>query len=154
LQPPIWTTLDGKIDLADGYYRVPLSPYASLEVAVVLPGDGDHKYLIGIPLSLPMGWTFSPPYFCVYTETITDIANAPLGHPSLPPHPLEPSLHLPTLPQETTFTTTALRPLGPASIPPLSTIDVYLDDFMAVAQPPQHHQNNAESSPFNGFHLL
>jgi hypothetical protein len=127
-----------KLDLADGYYRVPLSPLAALELAVVLPGDGAHKHLIGIPLSLPMGWTNSPPYFCAFTETITDVANASRGHTSLPIHPLEPSLHLPTLPQHTTFAGSALRPLGPSSLPPLSTIDVYLDDFMAVAQPPLH----------------
>jgi hypothetical protein len=44
-------TLLAKIDLANGYYRVPLSPLAALELTVVLPGDGDHEHLIGIPLS-------------------------------------------------------------------------------------------------------
>jgi hypothetical protein len=77
-----------RLNLADGYYRVPLSPTASLELAVVLPGDGIHEKLIGIPLSLPMGWTYSPPYFCAFTKTATDIANASLSH-ALPPHPLE-----------------------------------------------------------------
>jgi hypothetical protein len=47
--------LMAKLDLANGYYRVPLSPLTALELAVVLPGDGIHDALIGIPLSLPMG---------------------------------------------------------------------------------------------------
>jgi hypothetical protein len=129
-----------KLDLADGYYRVPLSPLASLTLAVVLPGDGVHTHLIGLPLSLPMGWTHSPPYFCAYTETVTDIANATVNHTSLPKHPLEHTLHLTTLPQARAFTPDALLPLGQPSLPPLSLIDVYLDDFMAVAQPPRHTQ--------------
>jgi hypothetical protein len=127
-----------KLDLADGYYRVPLSPLAALELAVVLPGDGIHDRLVGIPLSLPMGWSNSPPYFCAYTETIADIANASLARLTMPPHPLEPRLQHDSLPTETTFTETAILPQGPTYLPPLSTVDVYLDDFMALAQPPVH----------------
>jgi hypothetical protein len=129
-----------KIDLADGYYRVPLSPFAALELAVVLPGDGEHEQLVGIPFSLPMGWTYSPPYFCAYTETATDIANASVVHPSLPPHTLEPRLLVHKLPQDTAFTSLALQPLGPTTLPPLATVDVYLDEFMALAQRPRHTQ--------------
>jgi hypothetical protein len=130
--------LMAKLDLADGYYPVPLSPLASLELAVVLPGDGLHDKLVGIPLSLPMGWTHSPPYFCAFTETVTDVANASLQHPSLPHHPLEQTLQLQAVPRESTFTPEALQPVGQSSLPPLATIDVYLDDFMALAQPPRH----------------
>jgi hypothetical protein len=106
--PPVMA----KVDLADGYYRIPLSPMAALELAVVLPGDGPYDRLIGIPLSLPMGWSHSPPYFCAYTETITNIANATLSWPSLPHHPLEPELHTPALPLATTFADTAIQPIG------------------------------------------
>ncbi len=130
-----------KLDLVDGYYRVPLSPRAALELAVMLPGDGIHKQLIGLPLSLPMGWTNSPPYFCAFTETTTDIANATLHHTlpyTLPTHALEPTLHRPPQVQATAFADSALQPLGQDALPPLATIDVYLDDFMAVAQPPCH----------------
>jgi hypothetical protein len=37
--PKIGLPLLAKIDLADGYYRVPLSPSATLHLAVVLPPD-------------------------------------------------------------------------------------------------------------------
>jgi hypothetical protein len=52
-----------KLDLADGYYRVRLTPEAALELAVVLPGSTLTSSYIGIPLCLPMGWAHSPPYF-------------------------------------------------------------------------------------------
>jgi hypothetical protein len=127
-----------KLDLADGYYRVPLSPLAALELAVVLPGDGPYEQLIGIPLSLPMGWSLSPPFFCAFTETVTDMANASSSHPALPLHPLEDTLQLSPIPGRLEFHAGALLPVGKPSLPPLSTVDVYLDDFMAIAQQPRH----------------
>lgn len=72
-----------KLDLADGYYRVRLTPQAALELAVVLPGPGSSSY-VGIPLCLPMGWTHSPPYFCAFSETAADLANLALA--TSPPH--------------------------------------------------------------------
>jgi hypothetical protein len=38
-----------KIDLADGYYRVPLSPSAALRLAVVIPSDIPDMPLVAIP---------------------------------------------------------------------------------------------------------
>ncbi len=119
--PQFGLPLMAKLDLADGYYRIPLSPLAALELAVVLPGDRPFPLLIGIPLSLPMGWTHSPPYFCSYTETVADIANTTLTHPHLPIHPLEQALQNSTTPCNTQFTPSALQP-------------------MALAQPPCHIQ--------------
>ncbi|MFN9981186.1 MAG: hypothetical protein ACK53Y_14770, partial [bacterium] len=51
--PTFGPPLMAKIDLADGYYRIPLSPMAALELAVVLPNDKLQEPLIGLPLSLP-----------------------------------------------------------------------------------------------------
>jgi hypothetical protein len=91
-----------KFDLSDGYYRVPLNPQAALELAVVLPPLADKSKnapLIGIPLVLPMGWKYSPPFFCAYTESATDITNAALlQNKQLPPHTLDDIL--PTFPTE------------------------------------------------------
>jgi hypothetical protein len=58
--------LMAKVDLSDGYYRVPLAPEATLHLAVIIPSDvPTEKSLIALPLTLPMGWSHSPPYFCV-----------------------------------------------------------------------------------------
>jgi hypothetical protein len=137
--PRFGPPLIAKLDLADGYYRVPLSASAALELAVVLPSDGSPEPLIGIPLSLPMGWLHSPPYFCSFTETVADLANA--IHAPQPTHPfhyvLEAQADPRTLP--TTFADTATWP-HQQRLPqaPLTFVDVYLDDFIAVAQQPQH----------------
>ncbi len=53
--PSFGPTLMAKFDLSDGYYRVPLSSQAALELAVVLPPLPGAPPLVGIPLVLPMG---------------------------------------------------------------------------------------------------
>jgi len=134
--PPVMA----KIDLADGYYRIPLSSDAALQLAVCLPPDGDEEPLLGIPLSLPMGWSLSPPYFCSFTETCADLTNSvPV---LLPTHPYQdatvPQLDLPL---QTTFHPAALFPHNSRPPPaPLSYADVYIDDFMLIAQPPAHER--------------
>jgi hypothetical protein len=90
--PAFGPPLLAKIDLSDGYYRVPLAPQAALELAVLFPPDGPGDYLVGIPLSLPMGWPHSPPYFCAFTETCTDLANN--TPPTGIPHPLYGAMQL------------------------------------------------------------
>lgn len=101
-----------KLDLSDDYYRIHLSPEAALELAVVLPGVGRHKYSVGIPLFLPMGWRHSPPCFCSFTKTVADITNAALhcsNTAHLPVHPLEaPSQHH-AVPKEHNFSETVLH---------------------------------------------
>ena len=126
-----------KLDLADGYYRIPLSPHAAQHLAVVLPPDSDgqvRENLVGIPLSLPMGWSLSPPYFCAFTETCADIANSSLAvGQCLPLNPTEPLTQLHPLPLATTnFSQHPWQPAPP--LLPLAHVDVYIDDFLLAAQ--------------------
>jgi hypothetical protein len=126
-----------KLDLADGYYRIPLSPHAAQHLAVVLPPDSDgqvRQNLIGIPLSLPMGWSQSPPYFCAFTETCVDIANSSIavGKP-LPLHPTETQTQLHPVPWATVVHNH--HPWQPAPpLLPLAHVDVYIDDFLLANQ--------------------
>ena len=126
-----------KLDLADGYYRIPLSPHAAQHLAVVLPPDSDgqvRQNLIGIPLSLPMGWSQSPPYFCAFTETCADIANSSIavGKP-LPLHPTETQTQLHPVPWATVVHNH--HPWQPAPpLLPLAHVDVYIDDFLLANQ--------------------
>jgi len=127
-----------KIDLANGYYRVPLSPEAALQLAVCLPPDNSGEALLGIPLSLPMGWSLSPPYFCAFTETCADLTNS-----YQPCHPEHPYFNVTTRQQQNdlheAFSHTAQFPYNPHQPEhPLSYNDVYIDDFMLVAQRPNH----------------
>jgi hypothetical protein len=135
-----------KFDLSDGYYRVPLSPQAALELAVLLPGKVKGQHLIGLPLTLPMGWALSPPYFCAYTETAADLANHALAMnlPCAHPDPVETTSQALKLPLLNTHSSNAVVPMGPLLPEPLSYVDVYLDDFIALAQhnampPTLHH---------------
>jgi hypothetical protein len=126
-----------KLDLSDGYYRVPQTPQAALELVVLLPPDGTGDPIIGIPLSLPMGWSQSPPYFCAFTETCADLANAP-PPPSPLPHPLYAATQCASTTVVEQFHPSAvLMTHQPYPSEPLRCVNVYIDDFMAVAQRPQ-----------------
>jgi len=134
--PTFGTALLSKIDLSDGYYRIPLSPSAALELAVVLPPLIGNKPVIGIPLVLPMGWKYSPPLFCAYTESATDLANLHIAN-NMPaqPHPLEHMINTIATPKDAA-TEDALHP-PPEHWPsqPLAYCNVYMDDFLGLSQP-------------------
>jgi hypothetical protein len=135
--PKYGPALLSKVDLSDGYYRVPLSPSAALELAVVLPPLQGGNPIIGIPLKLPMGWKYSPPYFCAYTETMADLSNHHIvNQTSHAPHRLEgaiaqiPSEHHPADPNS------LQPPLEYALQQPIAYTDVYMDDFLGISQNP------------------
>jgi hypothetical protein len=135
--PAFGPPLLAKFDLSDGYYRIPLSPEAALELALVLPPLENQPPLVGIPLCLPMGWKLSPPYFCSFTETATDLANQDLTLPAvLPPHPLEDQSQLygpPNIIAAQPLTEPA--PHHHLAPNPMTYVDVYMDDFIGLAQP-------------------
>ncbi len=63
-----------KWDIKDGFWRMDCTKGEEWNFAYVLPQPkGAPKQLV-IPTSLQMGWVESPPYFCVATETVRDIA--------------------------------------------------------------------------------
>jgi hypothetical protein len=133
-----------KIDIADGFYRVWLQTADLQKLGVVLPTSPGRPPLIAFPLTLPMGWVESPPYFTTLTETACDLAN----------------LRLRTRNTTRTLSTAAHRleavaatpPEGavesqgkggapqyaahraPRGRPPVAAVDVYVDDFLLMAQ--------------------
>ena len=140
--PSYGPALLGKIDIADGFYRIGIQPRDIPRLGVILPSDGAEP-LVALPLSLPMGWVESPPYFTAVTETACDLMNTSLRHgETLPPHPLESLAATP--PSATTSPTGEKVPrlarMGstmPRS-PPLAYGDVYVDDFILAAQTKRH----------------
>jgi hypothetical protein len=52
-----------KIDIADGFYRLPVSSSHIPTLAVVFPHLPGEEPLVALPLVLPMGWVSSPPLF-------------------------------------------------------------------------------------------
>ena len=133
-----------KIDVADGFYRVWLDVQDVPTLAVSVPHLPGEPRLLALPLALPMGWTQSPPAFCMVTETIADLANRRLHNHHVPPpyHRLEPLARSPA-----TDAVHLPPPLRPSSVPlpppnprlsylqrPLATVDVFVDDFLGAAQ--------------------
>ncbi|KAL3810349.1 hypothetical protein ACHAXA_003078 [Cyclostephanos tholiformis] len=130
-----------KLDISDGFYRIGLAVDDIPKLGVAFPALPHQETLIAFPLVLPMGWKNSPPIFSTATETIADLANTRLvAGATAQPHPLDdlaesiqslvplpptcPS-HVPSIPRDP-----ALPRLGER----LSYIDVFVDDFVGIAQ--------------------
>ena len=67
-----------KVDIAEGFYHVGLSPQDAPSLGVCLPPGMDGITLVAFLLILPMGWVESPPQFCDVTETVADLTNTVL----------------------------------------------------------------------------
>jgi hypothetical protein len=135
-----------KIDIADGFYRVWLRLADVPKLGVVLPTAPGFTPLIAFPLALPMGWVESPPYFTSFTETACDLANDMLAahDPRLHcVHRLEAVAATPPADDETLPPATTTRRATAGKISgkqlPLGAVDVYVDDFLLLAQT-QHQQ--------------
>jgi hypothetical protein len=65
------------VDIADGFCSIGVRPPADvLKLDLAFPTEPDQEpQLVMFPITLPMGWTNSPPIFCMATETIADLAN-------------------------------------------------------------------------------
>ena len=132
-----------KIDVADGFYRVWLQLTDIAKLGVALPTSPGQPRLVAFPLALPMGWVESPPYFTTLTETACDLANTDLrAHISMRPrntvHRLEAVAA--TLPPNTVeaeskgAATRNTRRGHRKGRPPVAAVDVYVDDFLLLAQ--------------------
>ncbi len=140
-----------KLDIADGFYRVPLTTSGVLKLGVVLPKFPGQPPLIAFPLVLPMGWTESPPFFCYFTETACDMANADLRkNIRHPPHHLEAQAGaLDGRPNPIRgHDDYPVRPTPKSHCPHLRTkptayVDVFVDDFMGLGQ--DHGMNDLQN---------
>ena len=104
--------------------------------------------MVAIPLTLPMVWKNSPPLFCTATETVADLANETLrSHQPSKQHQLSDRAEVidpppaPTLTQEHSLLT-----CGPYLWRPkaklLAYVDVFVDDFLRLAQGPRHRRRH------------
>ncbi|KAI2491522.1 hypothetical protein MHU86_23050 [Fragilaria crotonensis] len=131
-----------KIDIADGFYRVWLQIADIPKLGVALPIAPGAVPLVAFPLALPMGWVLSPPYFTALTETACDLANAAIR--SRPPsarlkqvHRLEAVANTPPADAVIERDTAPLQvgePLPGTRLTPVASVDVYVDDFLLMAQ--------------------
>lgn len=148
----------GKVDLADGFYRVWLTADAIPKLAVAFPRYEGEEQMIALPLVLPMGWVESVPYFCACTETVADLSNSIPEHVDPGPHPLEEAAMTPpvseagaprALPVTAPVSVNAdpresdedVGPTAPTVLrpfhKPVASTDVYVDDFIQCVQGPE-----------------
>lgn len=149
-----------KIDLADGFYRIGVRPSDIPSLAVLFPSRIGERQLVAFPLTLPMGWKESPPYFSAATETITDVANAHI-HWRPPPHRLYQASETPpasldaagapappcSRPADLMSVRPPLHgrePSAPSYQRPLAYWDVYVDDFIGVVQGNKHRRRRVK----------
>ncbi len=126
-----------KVDLSDGFYRVLVRAQDVPKLGVIVPSLPGEEPLIAFPLALPMGWTQSPPYFCMVTETITDGANAAIQRGAvLGPHRLDAAADAPDttpVPHHMPELEIERNPLLPHR-QRAQAFDVFVDDFIGMAQ--------------------
>ena len=113
--------------------------------------------MVAIPLILPMGWKNSPPLFCTATETVADIANESLCyHQPSKPHKLDNRTEAiapppaPPLAQEHIELTREpylRRPKAKL----LAYVDVFVDDFLGLAQGPRHRRHHVRRTLFHAL---
>ena len=121
-------------------------PDDAIKLAVLFPTKQGEEQLVGIPLTLPMGWSESPPAFCTTTETAADLANSTLATAA------NPLLRLPHRLDDIAETAVPLNasaaPWTPRNITthvpivtnkchyqrPLQYWDVYVDDHLGATQ--------------------
>ena len=135
-----------KADISDGFYRIPLQLDSIPKLGALLPRHPNEEQLVAFPTVLPMGWTNSPPLFCIPTETITDLANERFQASlpmALPPHRLEgyantKPVQLKKRPSGSNPPTVHSPPPKVKSRgrlrPPLAYADCFIDDIIALAQ--------------------
>jgi hypothetical protein len=131
-----------KIDIADGFYRVWLQLADIVKLGVALPTSYGQPLLVAFPLALPMGWVESPPYFTALTETACDLANNELRarekRPRNTAHRLEAVAATPppgaVEAEEKGEAARFTRRGSRKGSPPVAAVDVYVDDFLLMAQ--------------------
>ena len=78
-----------KVDLANSHMRLLVCLEDTPSTAFLVPRKNptDEK-LVGFHLDLPVVYVDSAPFFCMYTETMSDMANRDMGDlHHAPPHP-------------------------------------------------------------------
>lgn len=158
-----------KVDISDGFYRVGLRPADIPKMGVVLPSlDSNQDPLIAFPLVLPMGWKNSPPFFCALTETVADVTNERIRRHQWPKrHRMDrladsiqddgnnrQTVEMKT--DRTMLTAVPLPPMSTSARPaasyyqqPVQKFDIYVDDFLGMAQGTARTRNRIRRTLFN-----
>ena len=146
-----------KMDVSDGFYRIGLRPEDAPKLGLLFPTENNGEQLVAIPLTLPMGWKNSPPIFCTATETIADLANEALRtHAPSTAHKLdaraEKVVPAPAPVEQKCYKDLQRDPyLRRKRAPLLAYIDVFVDDFLGLAQGQRHRRRHVRRTLFHAL---
>jgi hypothetical protein len=129
-----------------------LSLGAIPKLAVALPVYKGEESMVALPLTLPMGWMDSVPYFCSAIKTVANISNSILMNVHIAPHPLEqlantlpparPNSLPPTFNAEKESVVTSPSILVPPVLQlyhkPTRFTDIFIDDYILGIQGSEH----------------
>jgi hypothetical protein len=83
-----------------------------------------------------MGWKYSPPFFCAYTKTAADVSNQIISSQTPTSlHRLETLIDAIAAPRDELQPSAIIPPQCYTFPDPISYTDVYMDDFLDLAQP-------------------
>ena len=113
--------------------------------------------MVAIPLKLPMGWKNYPPLFCTDTEMVVETANKALrSHQPSKQHQLDNRAEAiepppaPPLTQENAQLTQNPYLRRPKS-KLLAYVDVFVDNFLGIAQGPRHRRRHVCRTLFHAL---
>lgn len=142
-----------KIDIKDGFWRLCVNKNDAWNFCYTIPNESEDTPIeetwLVVPDALQMGWTESPPYFCVATETARDIIQKLISSntvENLDQHPLEEKMYSnsPDPP------TTAQQPTDPVNL-----VEVYMDDFiLATNELTLEHLKHLSRATLHGVHSI
>ena len=146
-----------KADVSDGFYRIGLRPTDAPKLGLIFPSGKGKEQIVAIPLTLPMGWKNSPPLFCTATETVADLANEALRtHQPSKQHLLDIRVEaVDTSPAPLLTTEHADLKCDPYLQRPnaklLAYVDVFVENFLSLAQGPRHHRRHVRRTLFHAL---
>jgi hypothetical protein len=131
------------------------------KLGVLLPNAPGQERLIGFAVVLPMGWKESPPVFTSTTETVADLANNQIQQGTKQqPHFLELQAESCSnatasqrVVQQETSTSKGVWAHGHAH-KPVGQWDVYVDDFIGLAQGSAARQKRVKRALIHSHDLL
>ena len=121
---------------------------------MIFPSGKGEEQIVAIPLNLPMGWKNPPPLFCTDMETVADLANEALRtHQTSKRHLLDiraEAVDPPPVPLLTPEHAALKRDpyLQRPNAKLLAYVDVFLDDFLGLAQGPKHRRRHVRRTIF------
>ena len=131
--------------VSDVVYCIALRLEDDQKIGLLFSSKEDGESMVAIPINSMMGRKNSPPLFCTSIETIADLANESLRF-HVPTRPHTYNDHVEAVDKSTPlppwYTLTCNSQLGHRNALLVAYIDVFVDNFLGIAQGPVHQRHH------------